>query len=168
MSIKKGIKNGDLVYISAVSTSDLLHKYGGKRASGAYNSEAEYKHSSLVGMIGKLVAHREPEGKHNKSGVTRAIIRLTLPENFFHSTEENKPTYWNRHFNVEKIAKKKQFDVLFSTGVKLDIVSLMPCDLRYGYANTEIVKDYVREADLSKEVHSCAEHDFTPEVFSGK
>ena len=48
MSIKRGIKNGDLVYISAISTDDVLYHYGGKRRVGNYLSESEYNHTSVV------------------------------------------------------------------------------------------------------------------------
>lgn len=170
MSIKRGIKNGDLVYISAISTDDVLYQYGGKRPVGNYLSESEYKHTSLVGMIGKLLAYREPEVKHNKSGVTKAIVSLSLPENFFEFDEDSKPTYWNRHYKLSenKGVKTKSFDVLFATGVKLELVSVLPSDLRYGVGNTELISDYVRPTDMDKEVYSCAELDFTPISFQSE
>lgn len=171
MSIKRGINKGDLVYISAISKDDILYPYGGKRALGSYVSEQAYKCSTLTGMVGKLVDWREPEGKNNKSGYTKAIIRLTLPENFFEFPEE-KITYWDRFYDVNNKEntniKTKSFEILFSTGVKLELISMLPSDLRYGASKHELVYRHVREPSMSiKDFSSSStESDFTPENFS--
>jgi len=165
MSIKKGINVGDLVYISAISTADTLHKHGGTRARGYYVSESEVKLSSLVGMLGKLMGCTEPEGKHNKSGMTRAIVRFNLPSNFFVCDEDMR--YYNRTYNCtadeNKGVKTEKFDVLFSTGVKLEPISLMPSDLRYGYAQHEMIRDYVKKA--TQDTYKNIESNFLPENF---
>ena len=169
MSIKKGINKGDLVYISSISPKDVLHSYGGTRARG-YCSESDYKLCSLVGMVGRLMGHREPEGKNNKSGMTKAVVRFTLPDNFFVFDEDMR--YYNRMYNPKadenKGVKMAKFDVLFSTGVKLEQVSLMPSDLRYGYAVNEIAREHVRGANSMPD-NDCwyeSESDFIPETYS--
>ena len=170
MSIKKGINNGDLVYISAISPKDELHNWGGTRARGSYCSESEYKLSSLVGMVGRLMGYREPEGKHNKTGMTKAVVRFTLPDNFFVFDEDMR--YYNRMYNPKadenKGVKTTKFDVLFSTGVRLEQVSLMPSDLRYGYAVNELAREHVRGANSMPD-NECwyeSESDFIPETYS--
>ena len=170
MSIKNGINKGDLVYISAISPLDVLHDYGGKRARGMYNTESEYKLSSLVGMVGRLMGYREPEGKNNKSGMTKAVVRFTLPDNFFVFDEDMR--YYNRMYNPKedenKGVKTTKFDVLFSTGVRLEQVSLMPSDLRYGYAVNELAREHVRGANSMPD-NDCwyeSESDFIPETYS--
>tara|TARA_R100001082_G_scaffold90419_2_gene56934 strand:- start:17285 stop:17797 length:513 start_codon:yes stop_codon:yes gene_type:complete len=143
MSIKRGIKNGDLVYISAISTSDILYDYGGKKSQYTYSTEQERKHSTLVGMVGRLVAYEEPDKKYNKAGFTKAIIKFQLPSNFFKGEDIK---YWERHYDTikNKNTTTQVYDVLFSTGVKLDLVSILPSDLRYGVCNNEMISDFVR------------------------
>ena len=169
MSIKKGISKGDLVYISSISPKDVLHSYGGTRVRG-YCSESDYKLSSLVGMVGRLMGYREPEGKNNKTGMTKAVVRFTLPDNFFVFDEDMR--YYNRMYNPKadenKGVKMAKFDVLFSTGVKLEQVSLMPSDLRYGYAVNELAREHVRGASSMPD-NECwyeSESDFIPETYS--
>ena len=170
MSIKKGINNGDLVYISAISPKDELHNWGGTRARGSYCSESEYKLSSLVGMVGRLMGYREPEGKHNKTGMTKAVVRFTLPDNFFVFDEDMR--YYNRMYNPKADENNgvttTKFDVLFSTGVRLEQISLMPSDLRYGYAVNELAREHVRGANSMPD-NECwynSESDFIPETYS--
>mgnify|MGYP005822927883 FL=1 len=169
MSIKKGISKGDLVYISSISPKDVLHSYGGTRVRG-YCSESNYKLSRLVGMVGRLRGYREPEGKNNKTGMTKAVVRFTLPDNFFVFDEDMR--YYNRMYNPKadenKGVKMAKFDVLFSTGVKLEQVSLMPSDLRYGYAVNELAREHVRGASSMPD-NECwyeSESDFIPETYS--
>tara|TARA_R110002020_G_scaffold206692_1_gene412002 strand:- start:763 stop:1284 length:522 start_codon:yes stop_codon:yes gene_type:complete len=169
MSIKKGISKGDLVYISSISPKDVLHSYGGTRVRG-YCSESDYKLTSLVGMVGRLMGYREPEGKNNKTGMTKAVVRFTLPDNFFVFDEDMR--YYNRMYNPKadenKGVKMAKFDVLFSTGVRLEQVSLMPSDLRYGYAVNELAREHVRGASSMPD-NECwyeSESDFIPETYS--
>jgi len=170
MSIKKGINKGDLVYISSISPKDVLHSYGGTRARGCYVSEAEVKLSSLVGMVGRLMGYREPEGENNKSGMTKAVVRFTLPNNFFVYDEDMR--YYNRMYNPKadenKGVKVAKFDVLFSTGVKLEPVSLMPSDLRYGYAVNDLAREHVKGAKNDNESWYESESDFIPETYSDR
>ena len=144
MSIKVGIKKGDLVFISAIDTKDPLYEYA-KRTTSRYASQAEHKLTSLVGMVGELMDFSDRSD--SKSGYAKAIVRFSLPEDFWLPREEGSVSWWNRAYKYEEKSKAKitQFDILFSKGVKLEALSYMPSGLRYAYLQSEdcIVKEFI-------------------------
>ena len=148
MSIKNGIATGDMVFISAVDTKDPLYEYS-KRPRGTYNSEANNKLTSLIGMTAQLINYLDV----SKSGYCRAILRVSLPEDFFSVNGEDKTlSWWSRAYKVqdgEEMKPLKEFDILFDKGVKLEGISYMPSSLRYAYLKGEnsIARAYVRPAD---------------------
>ena len=79
--------------------------------------------------------------------------------------------YYNRMYNPKadenKGVKMAKFDVLFSTGVRLEQVSLMPSNLRYGYAVNELAREHVRQTTPPFEDSWYeSESDFIPETYS--
>ena len=152
MSIKNGINKGDMVFISAVDSKDPLYEYS-KRPRGTYNSEANNKLTSLIGMTAQLINYQDT----SKSGYCRAILRVSLPEDFFSVNGEDKAlSWWSRAYKVqdgEEMKPLKEFDILFSKGVKLEGISYMPSSLRYAYLQSDeaIVRDFVRPAEDSEQ-----------------
>ena len=153
MSIKNGINKGDMVFISAVDTKDPLYEYS-KRPKSKYCNDSEHKLTSLIGMTGELISYRE--SAECKSGFCKAILRFSLPTDFFENKEDENISWWNRAYRVEKDKKMKplkEFDILFSKGVKLEGISDMPSSLRYVYLQSDesIVRDFVRPAEDSEQ-----------------
>jgi hypothetical protein len=145
MSIKVGIKKGDLVFISAIDTKDPLYEYS-KRTTSKYASQSEHKLTSLVGMVGELMAFSD--NGSSKSGYTKAIVRFSMPEDFWMQRgKDDRVSWWDRayKFDVENKAKLTQFDLMFSKGVKLEPLSYMPSGLRYAYLQSDesIIREFI-------------------------
>tara|TARA_R110002020_G_scaffold461981_1_gene681234 strand:- start:6862 stop:7374 length:513 start_codon:yes stop_codon:yes gene_type:complete len=159
MAIKSGINDGDTVFISQVDTLDALCA-ASKRPRGRYSCEADNKLTSLVGMIGVLVHHRNEDQarKKCKSGFCRAIVRFSLPKNFFKeqtnlSGESISPCWWDRAYKTEEDEGVQNFDILFNTGVKLEGISYMPSSLRYYYLKStdSVCREFVAPSNLNGE-----------------
>ena len=104
MSIKVGIKKGDLVFISAIDTKDPLYEYA-KRTTSKYASQAEHKLTSLVGMVGELIDFTDRGD--SKSGYTKAIVRFSMPEDFWMQRKDESVSWWNRAYKYKEKRKAK-------------------------------------------------------------